>query len=91
MIADRIGYIGYFTNMRIIDLAGLVTPSLLPWVSAGAEEMLRQTLTLYAPDYVIIPITTSEQANILAQDKRHNLEKAISASFSLYHKHLVEL
>jgi len=85
----EIGYIGYFSNMRVIDLAGLVTPGLLPWVSAGAAETLRHTLTLYAPDYVIIPTWDAEQITILGGDRRYSLVKSINESFLLYRKHLV--
>jgi hypothetical protein len=85
----EIGYIGYFSNMRVVDLAGLVTPRLLPWVSAGAAETLRHTLTLYAPDYVIIPTRDAEQIAILGGDRRYSLERSINESFLLYRKHRV--
>lgn len=56
----EIGYVGYFTDMRIIDLAGLVTPGLLPWVDQGSEASLYHALQIYSPDFVLIPAHTAQ-------------------------------
>jgi hypothetical protein len=36
--APDIGAIGYFSGRRVVDLAGLVTPEMLPYLSRGTQE-----------------------------------------------------
>lgn len=50
----EIGVLGYYTDMKIIDLYGLVTPSLTPWSAQDLRDTLRQAIELHAPDYVLI-------------------------------------
>lgn len=71
----EIGYLGYITDMRIIDLAGLVTPGLFPWVDEGAEESLRNAIPLLSPDYILIPATNSEQEKIVVETHKYDLVK----------------
>lgn len=53
LATPEIGALGYYTDMRIIDLYGLVTPGLTPWSAQDIKETLRKAIELYAPDYVI--------------------------------------
>lgn len=54
LAAAEIGVLGYYTDMKIIDLYGLVTPSLTPWSAQDLGDTLRQAIELHAPDYVLI-------------------------------------
>ena len=54
LAAAEIGYIGYFTNARIVDLHGLVTPGVHAWLPLGLEATTRRTVEAFAPDYVLI-------------------------------------
>jgi hypothetical protein len=51
--ASEIGILGYYTDLRIIDLLGLVTPELTPWLSYGSTETAKKAIELYAPDYLL--------------------------------------
>jgi hypothetical protein len=53
LAAREIGVLGYYTHIKIIDLFGLVTPDLTPWLAEGDTETLRKVVELYAPDYLL--------------------------------------
>jgi len=86
LAAFEIGYIGYFTDMPIIDLAGLVTPGLFPWVKDGSDVTLTQCLARYAPDFVLIPSDDRAQIVIMGQDPRYQLEQEFEQSYRVYVK-----
>jgi hypothetical protein len=46
----EVGYLGYFTDNRIIDLAGLITPAVIPYVSQGD---FASGFWQYQPDYYV--------------------------------------
>ena len=46
----EIGYLGYYTDNRIIDLLGLVTPGITQYVAQGD---FAQGFWLYQPDYLV--------------------------------------
>lgn len=79
----EIGYLGYSTNMRIIDLYGLVTSGLNPFIEIGLEETLKQALIIYAPDYVLIK-TDEEQIQIMESDHRYQFVQEFTPSYLLY-------
>ncbi len=80
----EIGYIGYFTDMKVIDLAGLVTPGLFPWVDDGAEKSLYHAIRLYSPDYVLIPYKSKSQFEIMDQAQNYHIAKTIMEKYLLY-------
>jgi hypothetical protein len=84
--AYEIGYVGYLTDMRVIDLAGLVTPALHPWIEQGRETTLLHALRIYAPDYALVPLDNREQIDILGQDTRYALVRRFASSQALYGK-----
>ena len=53
LATPEIGVLGYYTDMEIIDLYGLVTPSLTPWTAQGIQKTLREAIKQYAPDYIL--------------------------------------
>jgi arabinofuranosyltransferase len=53
LATPEIGVLGYYTDMKIIDLYGLVTPTLTPWAEQDIRETLRKAIGLYAPDYIL--------------------------------------
>jgi len=46
----EIGYLGFYTNNRIIDLAGLVVPTIIPYI---AEGDFAWGFWHYKPDYYV--------------------------------------
>jgi hypothetical protein len=82
----EIGFIGYFTGLRVIDLAGLVTPELLPWVDDGIEETLKHSLRLFSPDFVLIPYNNGSHNGYLISDVRYKLVKIIENRYILFRK-----
>ena len=85
LAASEIGYLGYFTNLYIIDLYGLVTPSLNYWLEDGLVETLRQTLRIYGPDYVLIKSDQS-QIELMNADSRYKLISTFYDNYLLYIK-----
>ncbi len=67
VLAWDIGAVGYFSDRRICDAAGLVTPGLIPYVREGAELKQIADERLYAPyctvNYVV---HRAEEPNALA-------------------------
>lgn len=53
LAAGEIGVLGYYTDMKIVDLFGLVTPDLTSALAQSDSEVLRKTIELYAPDYLL--------------------------------------
>jgi hypothetical protein len=53
LAVGEIGVLGYYSNLRIVDLRGLVTPVLLPSLVQGRAETLHQVMELYRPDYLL--------------------------------------
>jgi len=53
LAAGEIGILGYYSHMRIIDLRGLVTPSLLPALLQGRVATLKEVMASYKPDYLL--------------------------------------
>jgi hypothetical protein len=55
LAVSEIGVLGYYTdNLKIVDLYGLVTPGLIPWLRSDRAELLEEAIRLYAPDYLLI-------------------------------------
>lgn len=82
--ALEIGYIGYYTDMKMIDLHGLITPRLLPWVGSGSEVTLIQSLQLFTPDYVIIPVEKAPLIQVMEHDTRYRLENVFGDRYHLF-------
>jgi len=53
LATPEIGVLGYYTDMRIIDLHGLVTPRLAPRHDEDVSRTLERAIALYSPDYVM--------------------------------------
>lgn len=53
LAAAEIGVLGYYTDMKIIDLYGLVTPELKPRNHEDIAKTLGRAITLYRPDFVV--------------------------------------
>ncbi|MCJ7566642.1 MAG: hypothetical protein MUO58_03785 [Anaerolineales bacterium] len=81
----EIGYLGYFTDMKIIDLFGLVTPGIFPWVNEGPEATLFHTLEIYTPDYVLIDPSVIQE-DILAGDSCYQLVQEFEQGYRLYQR-----
>jgi hypothetical protein len=71
--AAEIGYIGYFTGARVLDLYGLVTPGVHPWLPLGLEATTSLALEAYAPDYVVID-ASGASSEALAVSPDYTLE-----------------
>jgi hypothetical protein len=82
----EIGYLGYYTDLKIIDFAGLVTPGLLAWAKDGSNVALAQCLRLYAPDYVLVPSDDAPQLVIMSQDARYQLVREFQGAYRLYRR-----
>jgi len=55
LAANEVGVLGYYTDdVTIINLYGLVTPGLIPWLTFGRAEVLDRAVNMYTPDYVLI-------------------------------------
>ena len=79
LAAGEIGVVGYYTDMRIIDLHALVTPELQPWIQLDPAEKLGKAVELLEPDYIINfkhkeyePVQSfHDGANVLYKRKQH--------------------
>jgi hypothetical protein len=83
LATPEIGVLGYYTDMRIIDLYGLVTPSLTPRQGEDIQCNLERAIALYAPDYVV----TDEHGLIehLQRSSRYRLVRRFGdGAYTLY-------
>lgn len=53
LATGEIGVLGYYTDRKIIDLLGLVTPDLAPWQAEGRAKIIDRTIKLFSPDYIV--------------------------------------
>jgi arabinofuranosyltransferase len=84
LAVGEIGYLGYYSDVTIIDLSGLVTPGLIPWVKEGSNATLAHCLQLYAPDFVFIPSDDQPKIDIVNRDPRYQLEREFEHAYRLY-------
>ena len=83
LAASEIGYIGYFTNIKIVDLHGLVTPSVHPWLAQGLESTTSRVIEHYSPTYVLIE-TGEAPIEAYGLDSRYSLAASFDAAYSIY-------
>jgi hypothetical protein len=50
--AEPIGYIGYYSRRRILDLVGLVSPAMIP-INRLGDGWFGQAMRRFRPDYVV--------------------------------------
>jgi hypothetical protein len=84
LATGEIGYLGYFSDVTIIDLSGLVTPGLFPWVKENSDATLAHCLQLYAPDFVFIPSGDQPKIDIVNHDLRYQLAREFEHAYRLY-------
>ena len=71
--------------MKIVDLFGLVTPGIFPWVNEGPEATLFHTLRVYTPDYVLID-TNGIQKDLPAGDSCYQFAQEFEQGYLLYQR-----
>ena len=81
----EIGYLGYFTEMKIIDQFGLVTPGIFPLVNEGPEATLLYTLHNYNPDFVLIDPSVIQE-DILAGNPCYQFVQDFEQGYWLYQR-----
>ncbi len=84
--AFEIGYIGYFTDLKIIDFSALVTPGLMPWAAEESAAAVYHGLRLYAPDWVVISAASQSQREVIEADPHYLLQKNFDDRYLLYSK-----
>jgi hypothetical protein len=53
LAAPEIGVLGYYTDMQIVDLHGLVTPELVPWLPYNGMERVMKAVEIHSPDFFL--------------------------------------
>lgn len=52
----EIGAIGYFTDLYVIDLSGLISPEVQPLLdNPDRAQRLREAITIFEPDFLLVP------------------------------------
>ena len=87
LAASEIGYVGYFTDIKMIDLYGLVTPGVHPWLPQGLEFTTSRAIEHFAPTYVLIE-TGKAPIEAYGLDGRYSLAASFDAVYSLYARRL---
>lgn len=80
----EIGIIGYFTDMKIVDLYGLVSPELFPYIDNNTEETLYNVLPLFSPDFILLPIKDMDERIYLKTGHRYKFIKEFHNRYYLY-------
>lgn len=83
LAASEIGYIGYLTDMKIIDLYGLVTPGVQPWLPYGLTYTASRVIAEYSPNYVLID-TSRGPTEAYGLDARYSLAETFPPRYVLY-------
>lgn len=75
-----VGYLGYYSHNRILDLSGLVTPEQLPWLRKGDKTgLFYQEL----PEYCMFWKAQTRHDNLVVQDPRFAATYEARASFPI--------
>ena len=77
----EIGLLGYFTNNRIIDLCGLVTPQVIPYV---AQKKWAWGFWHFKPDYFLYANHFKGILRRIIRDKRFKKNYRPVKRFSLF-------
>jgi len=83
LAAGEIGYIGYFTNIEIVDLHGLVTPGVRPWLAKGLEFTTSQVIEHYSPTYLLLE-TGEASIDAYGLDSRYSFAASFDDAYSIY-------
>jgi hypothetical protein len=67
ILLEPIGYIGYYSRLRVLDVIGLVSPEVIPCYRQDASEPLACIVDLYRPQWLIL--RPSERAVLIAKNK----------------------
>ncbi|HET7010666.1 MAG TPA: hypothetical protein VFI11_07825 [Anaerolineales bacterium] len=85
LAASEIGYVGYFTDMHIVDLYGLVTPGVHPWLPRGLDFTTSQALEAYAPDYYLV-LARAAPPEQQMRDAGYSMAASFSDDYLLFEK-----
>lgn len=82
LLTSEIGVLGYYADLKIRDLHGLVTPKVMPSLIHGYAETLTSSLEIYGPDYVLTG--SLELVDSLEQDTDYRVIQAFSTDGTYY-------
>jgi hypothetical protein len=85
LAASEIGYVGYFTNMRILDLYGLVTPGVHRWLAKGLDFTTARAIEAYSPDYFLVQ-TSVAPLDLDVLNKDYSVAAVIDARYLIYER-----
>lgn len=54
VMLEPIGYIGYYSQRRVLDVIGLVSPQVIPYWKPGAEAPLLDLAHAFQPEWVVL-------------------------------------
>jgi hypothetical protein len=63
--ADQIGVVGYFSERRVLDIMGLVTPEMIPFRRASDPNVIWRRVRELAPQFLFL---TDDKPTLLARD-----------------------
>jgi arabinofuranosyltransferase len=86
----EIGFLGYFTDMKIVDLFGLVSPELFPYLDTSTEETLYNIVPLFSPDFLLLPTKNIDDSIYQKTGLRYKFVKEFNNKYYLYQISTVE-
>lgn len=54
VMLEPIGYIGYYSRLRVLDVIGLVSPQVLPYWKRGSESPLAELALDFRPEWCVL-------------------------------------
>ncbi len=74
VMMEPIGYIGYFSQVRILDAVGLVSPEVIPFFRKGAISPYQDILRSLRPEYVLLRSGELQELNSLVNSPHSEIK-----------------
>jgi hypothetical protein len=83
LMLEPIGYIGYFSGLRVLDTVGLVSPQVLPFYSRRYPSPLHALWSHFLPDFVLL--RAGEYQTLLRYERALPLVERLESHYRLLH------
>lgn len=83
VLLEPIGYIGYFSGVRVLDTVGLVSPQVLPYYAARYPSPLHAIWAHFHPDFVLL--RAGERESLFRYEATLPASQRLAAHYTLVH------
>ena len=79
VMLEPIGYIGYYSDLRVLDTVGLVSPETLPFYSQAEESPYHALWTRFQPEWILL--RSGEWEALLRHERKLPADQRLGARY----------